>query len=267
MGSVTHPRGRLPRRVYWVRRSIVLAVALLLVFGVGKLLGGTGEDEPGSTIKANPSSARQEPAASVTVGPVAPSGKLRTKAKVPLLPPNGDCRDDEVSALPSVYRAWAGKPVVIHLLLQGTQPACTFEVSPESMVVKIVSGKDRIWSSQDCPKAMPTTSVVVRSGAPVDVPVIWNARRSDEKCTSQLDWALPGFYHVFAAALGSTPNDVQFEITQASPVTVTQTASPRPSASASPGVRQPSSTTSKNPTDTVSGKQSKCGGDNSASSC
>ena len=254
MGSVTHPRGRLPRRVYWVRRSIVLGVALLLVFGVGKLLGGTGEDEPGSTIKANPSSARQEPGASVTVGPVAPSGKLRAKAKVPLLPPNGECRDDEVTVLPSVYRAWAGRPVVIHLQLQGTQPACTFSVSPESIVVKIVSGEDRIWSSQDCPDTIKESQVVVRSAQPVEVPVIWNGRRSDDQCTRGLDWALPGFYHVFAAALGSTPRDVQFEITQASPLVVTQTASPRPSASASAGARQPSSTTSHRPAASPTGK-------------
>jgi hypothetical protein len=242
MGSVTHQRRRLPRRVYWFRRSFVLVVGLLLVFGVGKLLGGTGQDDPGSTITANPSSARQA-GASATIGPVAPSGKLRAKAKVPLLAPTGECRDDEVSVVPSVYRAWAGRPVVIHLQLRGTQPACTFSVSPESLVAKIVSGQDRIWSSQDCPKAIPTTSVVVRSGEPVDVPVIWSGRRSDDKCTGQLAWALPGFYHVFAAALGSTPTDVQFEITQAAPMLVTQTASPRPSASASAGVRQPSSTT------------------------
>ena len=60
MGSVRHPRGRLPRRVYWVRRSVVLGVALLLVFGIGRLLGGTGEDDPGSTIKASTTSAEQQ---------------------------------------------------------------------------------------------------------------------------------------------------------------------------------------------------------------
>ena len=36
-------------------------VALLLVFGIGKLLGGTGKDDPGSAIKANTSSAKQAP--------------------------------------------------------------------------------------------------------------------------------------------------------------------------------------------------------------
>lgn len=245
MGSVTHQRRRLPRRVYWVRRGIVLLVAFLLVFGIGKLLGGTGEDEPGSAIKANTSSAGEQQASngSVTIGPVAPSKKLRAKAKAPLLPPSGDCLDDEVSVLPSVPRAWAGTPTVIRLQLQGTQPACTFDVSPASMVVKIVSGKDRIWSSQECPKAIPTTQVVVRSGQPVEVPVIWSGRRSDEQCTNEPDWAYTGFYHVYAAAFGSTPTDVQFEVTRAPTRTVTR--APKPQVSASATTRQPSATTSQ----------------------
>ena len=244
MGSVTHPRGRLPRRVYWVRRGLVLGVALLLVFGFGKLLGGTGKDNPGPAIKANTSSAKQAPGSSATIGPVAPSRKVRTKAVVPLLPPSGDCRDDEVRVLPSVPRAWAGAPIVIRIQLRGTQPACTFEVSPESMVVKIVSGQDRIWSSQDCPTAIPTKELVVRSGQPVEVPVIWSGRRSDDECNGLLDWALPGFYHVYAAALGSTPTDVQFEMTRAAPLVITQTPTPRAGASASAGTGQPSSATS-----------------------
>jgi hypothetical protein len=261
MSSVTHPRGRLPRRVYWVRRGILLGLSLLLVFGVGRLVGGTGEDEQGSaTIKANSTSSRNTPAAPVTVGPVAPSGKLRAKGKAPLLPPNGDCRDEEVSVLPAVPRAWGGAPIVIRLQLQGTQPACTFTVSPESVVVKIVSGEDRIWSSQDCPDAIPTTSVVVRSGEPAEVPVIWSGRRSEEDCAGEPDWALPGFYHVFAAALGSTPTDVQFEVTSPGPLYVTRTPKPRPTMSASPKA-------TSSPSATAAGKQSRCGGDNAASSC
>lgn len=232
MGSVTHPRGRLPRRVYWVRRGIVLGAALLLVFGISRLLGGTGED-PGSAIEASPSSARQAAGDPVTMGPVAPSKKVRFKAQVPLLPPSGDCRDDDVSVLPSVPRAWVGGEIVIQLQLGGTQPACTFKVSPEALAVKITSGKDRIWSSQECPRSIRETEVVVRSGQPVQVPVVWSGRRSDAQCSPGTDWALPGFYHVYAAALGSTPTDVQFEVTQAAARVVTRTPKPKPSASTS----------------------------------
>ncbi len=278
MGSVTRPRGRLPRHVYWVRRGVVLGIALLLVFGVNRLIGGTGEDNPSASLQANNSSAEQQPdpSPSVTLGPVAPSKTLRFKAQVPLAPPSGECRDDEVSVLPSVPRAWAAGPIVIRLALQGTQPACTFDVSPESLVVKIVSGEDRIWSSQECPKAIPTKQVVVRSSQPVQVPVTWSGRRSDEECRNGTDWARLGFYHVYAAALGSTPRDVQFEVTHAPPLEKTKTAKPKPSTTPSPSAKaSPSAKSSVKPTPkvkpspskNVSGKGSKCGGDNAASTC
>ncbi len=267
MGSVRHPRGRLPRRVYWVRRSIVLGVALLLVFGISRLIGSTGEDDPGSSIKASTTSAKQRtPAASGTLGPVAPPKKIRLKSKAPLAPPSGECRDDDVSVLPTVPRAWAGGPIVIRLQLTGTQPACTFDVSPESLVVKIASGEDRIWSSQDCPQTIHETEVVVRSAQPVEVPVTWNGRRSDDQCTPGLDWALPGFYHVFSAALGSAPTDVQFEVTHAPVARKTKTAKPKPSQSPSPSANaKPKAKPS--PSATGKGKGSRCGGDNTASSC
>jgi hypothetical protein len=265
MGSVTHPRGRLPRRVYWVRRSVVLGVALAMVFGIGKLVGGTGEDPGGSDIEASTSSAQQTaPRASGPIGPVAPSKQPRTKGKAPLLPPSGECRDDEVSVLPSVPRAWGGQPIVIRLALQSLQPACTFEVSPKSVVVKITSGDDRIWSSQDCPEAVKESEVVVRSGVPTYVNVVWSGRRSEAGCPGQTYWALPGFYHVFAAAMGSTPTDVQFEVTRGGPNVVTKTPKPRPSASASPSAR---ASDRQSPKPSPSGKGSRCGGDNSATSC
>jgi len=252
MGSMKHPRKRLPRRVYWIRRGVVLVIGLLLVFAINKLIGGTREDDHGSAIQVSTSAAQQQEP-SVTLGPVAPSKKLRSQAKVPLAPPSGECLDDEVSVLPSVPRAWAGLPIVIRLALQGTQPACTFDVSPESLVVKIVSGSDRIWSSQDCPVAVPMTQVVVRSALPVEVPVTWNARRSGDQCSAG-DWAYTGFYHVYAAALGSTPTDVQFEVTRAPTIHKTRAAKPKPSASASESASATPGTTTGQPSSAKTSK-------------
>ena len=56
---------------------------------------------------------------------------------------------------------------------------------------------------------------------------MWNSRRSDEECSDRTAWALPGFYHVRAAALGGEPTDVQFELLAPTPATVTATADPQ----------------------------------------
>jgi hypothetical protein len=274
MGSVTHPRGRLPQRVYWIRRSLVLVVALLLVFGIGKLLGGNGQDPAGTGVEASNTAAQQQSSAPTSVAPVAPAGSPSAKGKVPLTPPSGECQDDEVSVLPSIPRAWGAQPITIRLALTGIQAACTFKVSPESVVVKITSGADRIWSSQDCPTSVKPADVVVRNGVPSYVNVVWSGRRSDDSCSRNTPWANAGFYHAYAAVLGSTPTDTQFEVTRAPTAVITKTAKPKPhqSPSSSPSQAPTQKPTSKNkpkstPTATVSGKGSKCGGDNAAGSC
>ncbi|GAB3661170.1 hypothetical protein GCM10027596_20950 [Nocardioides korecus] len=243
MGAPTTPRGRLPQRVYWVRRGLVVLVALLLVLGIGKLLGGGGADTSATATDAA-AKAAAKPSSSSPVGPTAvatpgtPTGTATatataTGSAVPLVAPSGPCTDDEVTVTPSIPQAWAGVRSTIDLQLQGTQPACTFKVSSSTVVVKITSGSDRIWSSQDCPQAVPTKEVVVRSGVATTVPVRWSGRRSDSDCSSSPDWALPGFYHVVAAAFGSTPTDRQFQVTRAPARRVTQTPTPTPKASPS----------------------------------
>ena len=132
--------------------------------------------------------------------------------------------------------------------------------------MKIASGDDRIWSSQDCPDVDPDDDVVVRSAAAGRRPRGLERPPLRRECTGTLDWALPGFYHVFAAALGSTPTDVQFEVTAAPTAVVTRTAKPsRADAAASTSVA-PKPPTSLAECD-CPGKQSKCGGRHSRRSC
>jgi hypothetical protein len=262
--------------VYWVRRTMVLLVAAALVFGIGKLIG-TGSDQPADQASTAASTAKPSGAsasAGTPLGPAVPEKIHVSTSQVPLLPPSGECAADEVSVLPAVPKAAAGGQIVVHLRLEGTQPACTFAVSPDSLAVKITSGSDRIWSSQDCPRSIRTSSVVVRSGLPVDVPVIWSGRRSDDTCSNGTTWALPGFYHVYAAALGSTPTDVQFEVTIPNRPVVTRTAKPKATATATakPTTTATAKVTAKGtptarPTKKSGGKGTTCGGDNAAGTC
>ena len=90
--------------------------------------------------------------------------------------------------------------------------ACTWEVSPETLTIKITSGDDDIWSSRQCPRAVPDPRRRRAQAATTTVGVTWNGRRSDDECSRLTDWALPGYYHVAAAALAGEPADVQFEL-------------------------------------------------------
>jgi hypothetical protein len=133
-----------------------------------------------------------------------------------------------VQVTPSVDGpAYAGHRVMLTLNLTTLQsPACTWEVSPSTVVLKLTSGQDRIWSTQDCRSAMPHEAVVVRKDQITKVHVLWSGQRSDAECSPSTDWAMPGSYHAVAAALGSDPLDVQFSLGY--PPAKTVTATPKP---------------------------------------
>jgi hypothetical protein len=241
MSSKARPRGPLPRRVYWVRRALVLAVALGLVFGIAQLLGGSGgsDGEAARVVGAEPSTSAPGDGATGDASPQADptrgtkgkrdkGSRKTTKTPTPLAMPTGPCRSEDVVVTPKVREtAYAGSLVHLRLKLTTTgSPACTWTVSPETLVVRITSGDDRIWSSQDCPDAVPQTDVVARKDVPAKVDMGWAARRSDSGCTPQRGWAQPGFYHVTTAAYGAEPTDVQFELR--APVAATKTAKPKP---------------------------------------
>jgi hypothetical protein len=240
-------RGPLPARVYWVRRLMVLGTAVLLVVAIGRLLGGgsdgsSGPDKAaqvGADISSKPSADLSDLPTQASITSSGPA-KKPTRTKTPLAQPEGPCANEDVAITPSVDQAVGGRDVPIVLQLRSrTADACTWRVSPDTVTVNITSGKDRIWTSRDCPAAIRTRDVIVRKAVTADVTLIWTqAKRSDsDGCTRFTGWAMPGWYHVTAAALGGEPSDLQFELTAPVAGTITKTATPKNSPSSSPSGR------------------------------
>lgn len=237
--TLAHPRGRLPARVYWFRRTMVLVTALALVFAVGRLLTGSGSESSGDEATVTGAVAGTAPAATPSPTPSGPMGPLPaqasgkpttptpTGAPVVLAEPTGPCAADEITVEPTVPDPVAGRRVDLVLQLTGIRPACRFTVSSRTVVAKVTSGKDRIWSTQDCRAAIRASSIVVRSAAPTKVVVHWSGRRSDDECSRSTSWALPGYYHVAAAVIGSEPGEVQFKLKSPPRPVVTKTAKPK----------------------------------------
>ena len=69
---------------------------------------------------------------------------------------------------------------------------------------------------------------MVRKAVSTTVDVTWNSRRSDDTCSRLTEWAMPGYYHVVAAALAGEPADVQFQLDAPTGQQITR--SPAPSA-------------------------------------
>lgn len=244
----------MPSSVYWRRRAVVLVVAFVLVFGFGKLLGGgsDGRSDAGAELTAGQQTQPGQPVTSGSTPGRTPTGVVRTRSAkptpTPLAQPDGPCSPSEVTVRPRVVDAEAGRDVQVALAFTSTDSeACTFRVSHESLAVKIVSGSDFIWSSQQCPRSVEARDIVVRRTTTTWVALTWPGRRSDETCSRQTEFVRPGYYHVLAAALGGTATDQQFELRYPTRPTVTVTVHPtqRPTRTTGPTSSSTTGSTTK----------------------
>lgn len=237
--TATMTRGPLPARVYWTRRVLLLAVVTSVVVGMVQLVAlVVGAGSPSDPDRAAPAAA--EVSASPTAGPLVDDideperrDRDRDRKQKPdrgpvLAEPEGECADRDIAVTPTARKTVGGSPVTFVLELRTIlTPACTWEVSPQTLTVKITSGDDDIWFSTQCPRAIPREHVVIRNNVSTEVEVTWSAKRVDEDCRLT-DWALPGWYFIEAAALAGEPSDLQFELTAPRPEVVTETVDPEP---------------------------------------
>lgn len=242
-------RGPLPPRVYWVRRLMLLGTAVLLVIGIARLLGD-GSDASSDEGAVSPAAAGTTPTTGVpttgltsgtTPEPTGTGGakhgkKHRSSTPDPtptLAAPQGECDGTDIAVTPKVTDAVAGRDVMIVLQLRTLESeACTWRTGHDQLTVTITSGTDDIWTSRQCPRAIPVRDVVVRKTVTTNLGVSWDARRSDDTCSRLTAWAMPGWYHVTAASLGGEPSDLQFELETPTAATITRTAKPTQSPSA-----------------------------------
>jgi hypothetical protein len=227
-------RGRVPARVYWVRRLMVLGIALLLVVGIAKMLGGSGGGGGDTAANvADTSSLGNDPVSPNPSGSPGATGHHRHHHKkagdpvTPVVMPSGPCSASDVAITPSVPTPVAGSDISLALDISSvTTPACTWTLSGDSLALKITRGSHLIWTTTQCAKAIPTQDLVLRQAEPTRVTLTWDARRSEPGCPTQTEWALPGTYHLHVAALAGQPQDVTFLLTAPSPAEVTKTAHP-----------------------------------------
>lgn len=224
-------RRPLPARVYWVRRAVLL-LALVLVVGAGatvvSLVGG-GDDEATTAAGDTAAPAKATPSASPTRRATPKPVPVR-RGKAADRAPSGPCLARNVAVRGADDAVTGGSATGLTLELRSTAGTCTFEASARSLVVRITSGDDRIWSSQDCPRSLPEESVIVRDNRWVTYRMEWSGQRSAEGCPRGTAWAEGGYYHLTSATLGGQPRDVQFQVVapKAPVVTRTITATPRP---------------------------------------
>ena len=221
------PAGPLPARVYWVRRTL-LVVMLLVVLSVlwsavGRLVGGdgasgaaaggspaAGDGGSGGTGTATASDQRHGPK-NDHPGSHKKHHKPKHRQRAA---PSGPCSPTQVDIAVVVHDVTAGhaNPVALKLRSVGT-PACTLAITADTLALRITSGPDVVWTSDECPNAVLARELTVRAHEPVVYTFDWDGRRSTETCAQAGRVAEPGGYWAEAALIGADVHRAYFDVT------------------------------------------------------
>ncbi|MEO6713371.1 MAG: hypothetical protein ABIM89_08085, partial [Mycobacteriales bacterium] len=196
--GLLHPRGPLAPEIYWRRRLIVLVGALALIFLIVQCAPGVGGDPKKSSSTRSPSpstSSSAKPTAKSTPKSTAKPSTNTTSTPAATTP----AETPSVSESPTTPAAVTEcKPPALQLSVQtnaasyaaGVTPLitltiknagnvpCTRDLGAGATELKITSGPDRIWSSDDCVKDAAKKPTVLKAGEVRTVEVTWNRKRS-----------------------------------------------------------------------------------------
>jgi len=185
------PVGPEPARTYWLRRAVLATAVLLLLVLLLQLLGGDGDDDRLSQTQAPPTAAaRTTPSPSATPDPSSsPSPSPSAVA----------CTDDvlqvEAAATEESYAVGEQPRLELRITNTGATP-CTRDLGQAAVELQVVSGDDRIWSSDDCAPGGEADLVVLQPGAVETSAVTWSGTRSLPGCQGDDEPADAGTYRV-----------------------------------------------------------------------
>jgi hypothetical protein len=222
MSSVLHPVGPEPTQTYWVRRAAVLSVAILvLAVVVALIIEGTSS---GSAVQATPSPppVSSSPVAAPSSASASPTAKKTKQAKASTASPRKTATAKPTKTKPPAPTACPAADLRPTLtgkqrlkvkakntfrlsLINGAGTTCTAEVTAKNFELTIYSGKDRIWSTADCSKAIKTTKKTLKAEQAIEWSLTWNGRRSRSNCKNRPEIPKSGTYLATAQLDGAKP--------------------------------------------------------------
>ena len=196
------PRGPLPGSIYWRRRlGIGLLLGLLLLLLLTRGCGGGGAaKQPSATPSPRATASAAPPASAATAaGPSAtPAASALPSRSVAAAP--AACGDAvlQVTAVAdaSTYKA-GGSPRFTLTVTNVGRSACRRALGPDAVELRVFSGEDRIWSSDDCSKATGQGVQTLAAGQAQAMTLQWGGKRTKPNCQIGAI-AAPGTYRVSA---------------------------------------------------------------------
>ena len=199
---------------YWRRRVYVLAGGIALIGLVAWACSGS--DHKRSTAQARNASSTVSPAAALPAAGTTPTPTATvtvTATPSPAAEPKRsgdqcDPADVVVGMTPSatVFKGREHPRFGLSVVNTGRR-ACTFDVGPKALLIRISSGPDRVWSSAQCVSRAAANLQMLQRGVPYLATLDWDRRR----CNSETH-AAPGTYVIAVSARGVKPRREIFRL-------------------------------------------------------
>ncbi len=199
MGSVLHPVGPEQPWVYWSRRALVLVLALVVVVGLVSAVWWAWPGKgPVSAVpqSSSPSPSVQPgsaPASTASVKP-SPTATPTPTATTPAAPTACNPATVTLGVKGFSRVKLSGKQQFALTVTNAGSVPCILTVNADSYTLTVKSGKDRIWSTADCPKWLPSRKLTVKPAAAYEFKVTWPLVRSKASCKTTKDALNAGTY-------------------------------------------------------------------------
>jgi hypothetical protein len=188
------PVGPEPAQTYWLRRAVLVAAALLVVLLLAQLLGG-GDD---GRLAQSPADATASPSPEPLPTPGAsadPSATPDPSASASAAPCDEAALTVEAGAEDESYPVGEQPRLELRITNTGTAP-CSRDLGQAAVELRVVSGDDRIWSSDDCASRGEAEVTVLQPGQAETSTVTWPGTRSEPGCQGDDEPAAAGTYRV-----------------------------------------------------------------------
>lgn len=194
MGSLLHPAGSQPAKVYWARRGAVL----LAVVAVIAALVFVFRPQPSAPVAATPETPSVAPATSApTVTPSASDSP--TASPTPTGPVACDATNSRLALAGYQKVKQDGKQQFTLAVTNSGKETCVLDLKPSTFSLTVASGRDKIWTTGDCDKWVPSHKGSLKAGAAYEFGITWPVVRSAPGCKTVKSLLGTGTYVADAA--------------------------------------------------------------------
>ncbi|MGA4668877.1 hypothetical protein ACPCG0_03610 [Propionibacteriaceae bacterium Y1923] len=169
---------------------------------------GTESGSPGATPEATPSSTASTSATESTAPASSPATTSASPSPSSSPSPTGPVlctASDVVVEVSGAQRVNTGRTINLNIALTSKSP-CVLDFTETPFELRIYSGSDRIWSTNDCSSYRFGGQASLTPGGTWTHTIPWNTRRSLGDCQLDSRFLLPGTYVATALVSGGEPS-------------------------------------------------------------